>query len=192
MSTKLRYSSPEDVFIKKGENISDVKLNEAFNKLLVNDKTLSPLNSIEPKIWECKWYNNSNIQGYSKGYAVWYNTESIDDILQRKIDEIYDYGKKNTKISMKIKEYDPFDKECYELYKSILTGYHDEDSGETFQPLFDIGNLSDSVQIYVLQKDNQKISPKEDLLRPEEDRVWKPFFKSTSSIVKELLEKYSS
>lgn len=61
MSTKLRYSSPEDIFIKKGENISDVKLNEAFNKLLANDKTLSPLNSIEPKIWECRWYNNPGI-----------------------------------------------------------------------------------------------------------------------------------
>lgn len=189
---KLRYKDPSDIFIKKGENISDVKLNEVFNKLLINDKTITPLQSLEPQIWECKWYNNPDISGYAKGTAVWYNTEDLDEFLLKRNKDIYTYGMENVKTSMKMMDYDPYDEESYNFYKNILSGYVEDDLSNKLQPLFDIGNLSNQVQIYILQKNNSKISPSEDLLKPESERVWKPFFKTTGDIINEILSTYVS
>lgn len=71
----IKYRNNSDIFIGRDENITDVRLNQSFNKMLENDLALSPNNSIEPKIWECRWYSDENVRGYDKGYAVWINTE---------------------------------------------------------------------------------------------------------------------
>ena len=75
----LRYPHFEDIKLRAGGKITLNALNTAFKKLIENDNSLIPENSILPKIWECKWFNDSNVKGYSKGEAVWVNTEPLDE-----------------------------------------------------------------------------------------------------------------
>ena len=54
----LRYARYEDICLKAGRKITLNALNDAFKKLIENDNSLIPENSIIPKIWECTWFND--------------------------------------------------------------------------------------------------------------------------------------
>ncbi len=41
-----------------------------------------------PNVWSCKWLNDSSVEGYRTGQAVWLNTQSAIDILNSKYDEV--------------------------------------------------------------------------------------------------------
>lgn len=149
--TILKYEDLEDIIIKEDENITDSRLNESFSKLLENDKSLSPINNRMPGLWECLWFNDDTVEGYKKGYAVWYNTEDTDKFIRIHKDEMYQYGLANKYLVNRIKPYDDTDKEIDELYHGLLSGLYREDYGMTkpLPPLYDIGDIKDSVQLYV-------------------------------------------
>lgn len=189
--TSLIYEDFEDLAISSDEYISDVRLNQTFGKLIKNDIALSPYNSERPHIWECRWFNNSKIAGYPIGYAVWLNTENQYDFIVQKSNEIYQYAKNNSYLASIIKPFDHGSKDIFELYANILTGYIDSNLTTPLQPLFDIGQLSSSTQIYISKIDNNKRSPTEDLCYPEAQRVWKPFIKSID-LISEMISSYQT
>jgi hypothetical protein len=90
-STNLMYESLDDLAIGKEDNITDARLNETFTKLIKNDDSLAPVNTSEPQIWECRWWNviydkSASVDerkkyGYPKGQAFWYNTEDLDAFM---------------------------------------------------------------------------------------------------------------
>lgn len=80
----LKYTKYEDLCLKAGSKITLNALNDAFRKLVENDASLIPENSIVPKIWECRWFTDKNAEGYKKGEAVWLNTEPLDEFTSSK------------------------------------------------------------------------------------------------------------
>lgn len=68
-------------------------MNTALGKLVKNDLALNPYNFGIPLLWECKWYNNPAVKGYSKGSAVWLNTEDVEEFIKQKHEVIYNYAK---------------------------------------------------------------------------------------------------
>jgi len=140
----LKYNDNSDIFINRDENVTDVRLNKSFYRLIENDQNLSPSKQSEPQIWECRWYSDQNVRGYDKGYAVWLNTEEEKEFLDNKADDIYKYLKKHPYFT-DVKEYDKKNRESYELYHSVLTGYVREGQSEKLQPIFFLGELSNKV-----------------------------------------------
>ena len=57
-----------------------------------NDFSIIPSETMEPIIWECKWFNNPSISGYSQGDACWLNTENIDEFILYNHNKIYEYS----------------------------------------------------------------------------------------------------
>lgn len=53
------------------KNLNTRILNISLTKLAENDTAILPPNDYIPKVWECKWYNDETIVGYSKGDIVW-------------------------------------------------------------------------------------------------------------------------
>lgn len=57
-----------------------------MKKFIQNDVSLISENTSSPGIWECKWVNDQSKPGYSKGDAVWLNTQTPYDILNSSYD----------------------------------------------------------------------------------------------------------
>jgi hypothetical protein len=156
MQSNLPYSHLSDLFISKEENITDGIISKVLAKLLTNDLFLSPTNSEFPSVWECKWFNNSNVPGYSKGDAVWYNTEILDEFIVKNSSKIYDYAKNNIYLKSKIVPFVANNAEILKLYEKIVVGYNED--GVVLPALFDLGNLSDEAQIKISNHDGNKDS----------------------------------
>lgn len=193
-SNGLPYDDFSQIAISADEYISDTNLNAAFGKLIKNDLMLNPYSSnipYIPSIWECKWYNNSSVKGYSRGSAVWMNTEDVEEFISQKHNIIYDYAKKNIYLASVISAYDKTSKTSFDLYASILSGYQGPGMSRPLSPLFDLGQLSADTQIYVSLVDDNKIPPSQDILLPEEQRKWASFIKDTS-LVDTIIEEFKS
>lgn len=136
------------------DSIDDISLNNILTKFIENDKAITPYSNIFPAIWECSWYNNSNIKGYSKGDAVWYNTENPIDFIQFNSDKIYNYAMANSYLNTFIPKFSMNNLEVYNLYYKIVYGYSDENIN--LPRLFDLGQLSSPAQVKISKIDNNK------------------------------------
>lgn len=190
-NTGLPYSDFSQVAISADEYISDVTLNAIFGKLIKNDLALNPHSSGVPSIWECKWYNNSAVQGYSKGSAVWLNTEDLEEFINQKHEVIYNYAKQNIYLSPVVSAYDKTSKASFDLYASILSGYQGPGMLSSLPPLFDLGQLSANTQIYISLVDNNKRPPSQDILLPADQQKWMPFIKDELQ-ADEIIEEFKS
>lgn len=83
----------------------------------------------------------------------------------------------------RIVPYNAGNEEIYNLYKSIVFGYTDPETGVKLQPLYDIGSLSSSVQIYVSLKNNNIVAPSEDTT----GEYWGVYFKNDPLLVQKEL-----
>lgn len=153
---KLKYDNISDVAINPLVGVSLNSLNNSLNKLLTNDLMLKDVAKYSPKIWECKWYNDSAIQGYPKGYAVWYNTEDPEQFIAANADIIYNYAINNSFLRSLMKETGEYNGRNFDVYLSVLNGYSIPSNGMSLPPVFDIGVLSNDVQIKISLKDNNK------------------------------------
>jgi hypothetical protein len=93
--------------------------------LLENDFSIVSPIKMEPEIWECKWFNNINISGYSQGDVCWINTEDVDEFIENRHNVIYEYAKNNVYLQNVIKPFQRNNQEINELYRNVLSGYHD-------------------------------------------------------------------
>lgn len=154
----LIYSELSDIILHEDENMTDVRLNSSFNKLLENDRCLLQDGGNVPNLWECKWYNNESVPGYNIGDAVWINTQSIDDIVISKSEAIYKYALNNPYLADVIKPFD-YSKETIELYKSIVSGYYDNRTNVTLSSLFYGGDVRECANILISKENNNKDYP---------------------------------
>lgn len=158
----LRYTRYEDLCLKAGSKITLNALNDAFRKLVENDNSLIPENSIVPKIWECKWFNDSSIEGYSKGEAVWVNTEPLDEFTSAHYQTILNYLLENAfyrpKVEALLKENDV--SKLFAMCKSMVA------DGKVFY----VGSLAKPVQLKISVADDNKDVPLDTSAK------WKDFF----------------
>ena len=152
----LKQTDLSAIEILNDAQLNQSAINASLQKLVENDIQLANPNGCAPKIWECKWYNDQSISGYPKGYAVWYNTESPDQFIAFHATQIYNYAKNNTHLKKIIQ---PYSVNSHDLYYNILTGYFPQNISQPLQPLYDIGDISQPVQIKISLKDNNKDTP---------------------------------
>jgi len=71
MATTL--NTIDQIEMQDGQILNRAHLNNAFRQLFENDLAMMSDCKYWPNIWECKWYNDATIDGYSTGNAVWRN-----------------------------------------------------------------------------------------------------------------------
>jgi len=81
----LKYTELDEI---KNEYISLNGITDSFRKLIENDNQLLISLKSKPGLWECMWYNDNQVSGYSKGATVWLNTEVDSEIVSQKYDTI--------------------------------------------------------------------------------------------------------
>lgn len=153
----LKYKL-DDILIKDNQRISDKTINESFHKLIQNDHSIYSDSNIEPRIWECRWFNHPDEPGYAQGDAFWLNTETIDDMVKFKNNHIYNYSINNSYLKGIIKKYEENNAEIHELYRNILSGYHDNIYNIKLSALYEIGDITQKTQIRISKIDNNKHS----------------------------------
>lgn len=156
-------------------------LSKAFTALFDNDNELMTNSDYIPNVWECKWFNDSVIPGYSKGYTVWVNGLYQNDyeFLTVYGEKLYNYIKNNDQIfgsniyfkyswkdSLENREkyYYTNDqlKEISSLYIDVAYGRYtlqiDTNTQKHFQAIFNIGTTGthNNTVIYVSLKDNNQ------------------------------------
>lgn len=163
----LKYTKSSDIAISRQDGFKIATVNSIIRRLIENDQTFFS-DSIQPGIWECRWYNdikNSNLY-YKKGDAVWINTESADDFIMAHISDIETYIQGSVEAKYKYMSLSAAQDQAgiYKLYKDIALGLGDFDRG-----IYYLGNLLDKVQIRISLSDNN------DKL-PTDNNYWTDFF----------------
>lgn len=158
----LRYTKYEDICLKVGSKITLNSLNAALKKLIENDNSLIPENSIVPKIWECKWFNDKTMPGYSKGDAVWINTEPLDSFTAARYQNILNYLLQNSFYRTKVEALQKVNDtaKLFALCRDMVqTG-----------KLYYIGDITQPVQLKISTADDNKDPPL------DTSSKWKNFF----------------
>ena len=164
-------SDLSSIFVDKNSPLGVNELNKRFEFLIKNDVEISKLFSTPIGIWQCSWYYDSNVKGYSIGDMVWLNTEDPIEFVKSKSGLIKDYTDYNSSILVKLPEFNSSDDGIIEQYYSAMTGYVDSSIGKevVLPPIFDIGDYSKPIQLLVSLKNNNKA-----LLNDESS--WKKLF----------------
>ena len=180
-TTLLGYSNLntfDDVLFSDNGKFSAKELNSIFAKLIQNDLYIMSNSDYIPNIWECRWYNDKSIQGYTKGHLCWKNNlMPMQNFLSSYSEIIHSYVLDNPVIYNNNKkifqnEYNWFISSYYEHtnnvtenvlnkakdeYSQVVQGYSID--SVKFPPLFDIGEWNVStkpLKIYVSLIDNNK------------------------------------
>jgi hypothetical protein len=139
------------IFLTVNDSLNQDTMNPKFQMLRENDIVINELFSNSVGIWECSWYADSSIKGYSIGDAVWLNTEDPDKFVELRADAIKRYTDLNSQILNKLPEFDSKDDAIVEQYKAAMSGYTDPNLGRNviLPPIFDIGDFSKPIQLLV-------------------------------------------
>lgn len=174
MAFSLYVSDLSTILLMPEDLIGSSETSRKFQGLLLNDKAINTLFSNSIGIWQCSWYYDSAVRGYSIGDAVWLNTEDPKTFVQNHARLIKDYTDLNSQILNKLPEWDSKNENVISAYLNAMSGYTDAELGRdiVLPPIFDIGKYSDPIQIAVSLKDNNK-----DLVT--ETSSWKRLFVDT-------------
>jgi hypothetical protein len=157
-----------DVTIQSSQKKNEQVLNEIFTRLLRNDLYIGGDVGLAPTTWECRWYNDQTIKGYSRGDACWLNTENEQSFITANADTIYNYGSNNPYIRNIIKPLSE-DASQISLYRNILSGYYSEEMAHPLSSLFYLGDQTKPTQIRVSRIDDNKHPVTDDM-------YWKSVF----------------
>ena len=171
MALNLSTTELSSIFIGSSEALGKDSLNEKFKLLKRNDINLNQLFSNLIGIWQCYWYYDSSINGYSIGDVVWLNTEDKNEFVKSHATTIKKYTDLNSQILNKLPEFDEFDDDIITQYANAMSGYTNDDLGSNvvLPPIYDIGDISKPIQLLVSLKNNNK-----SLL--SDKSAWKPYF----------------
>lgn len=176
----LPYSNISSFFYPYTEAYTEKSISDRFAKLLENDKYIANHFLLAPGIWHCSWYNDSLIPGYSMGDICWLNTTNITSFINDNYLNIKKYSDNNPVIHKNLKDYIEGNDEIFEQYYNVLTGYTD-DSGVLLSALYEVGQLSKPIQLFVSLKDNNKNSL-------NDRNAWRPFFVDDYDTVEPFLQ----
>ncbi len=146
------------------------QLNAQLNSLIQNDRALLGESSTLPQIWECKWLNDPSVDGYSKGQAVWINTQTPQQILNSRYDQVLQYVEQNSILNAM---YSRIDKGDQTKVNAFLTSVIDGTASKSVPPLYYLGKLAYPIQIKVSLKNNNKLLPSNPL-------GWYDFYKRST------------
>lgn len=154
---------------EKGSQLLD-QLNAQLRSLVKNDQSLLDDDSNVPSIWEQKWVNDSTVNGYRKGQSVWLNTQSPEDILNARYDQVEQYVLNNSYLSPL---YSQIDKTDQQKVNNFLLKAINGTASKNVGQLYFVGEMTSPVQIKVSLKNNNK-----DL--PNVSSSWDDFYKSST------------
>lgn len=163
----------------KIDTISQQQLNRAATMMVNNDKKLLPNTGYSPKIWECTWYNSpvnsytTGTYGYSKGDAVWINTEDLDEFVKHNAEHIREVIAGNSKLKTGFDSISGNEKSEMEFLKKVVDGSIVGSS--TNQPLYYLGSITEPVKIKVSVVDNN-------IDLPTNPDSWKDFFNNQDPV----------
>lgn len=163
----------------KINTISQQQLNRAATMMVNNDKKLLPNTGYSPKIWECTWYNSpvnsytTGTYGYSKGDAVWINTEDLDEFVKHNAEHIREVIAGNSKLKTGFDSISGNEKSEMEFLKKVVDGSIVGSS--TNQPLYYLGSITEPVKIKVSVVDNN-------IDLPTNPDSWKDFFNNQDPV----------
>ena len=155
----LRFtSSLSSIFMDSTDSLGSEILNKKFRFLLDNDLIINESFANGIGIWQCTWYYDSSLRGYSIGDAVWLNTEDPLDFVKSHAATIKNYTDLNSSIINKLPDFDENNSEIISKYLAALSGYTDPNLGRNIvlPPIFDIGDFTKPIQIAISLKNNNK------------------------------------
>jgi len=174
MAHNLVVSELSNLFLGPNDTLNQESMNPKFLALKQNDVVINDLFSNTIGVWECSWYYDSSVKGYSIGDAVWLNTEDPDDFVKSHASLIKHYTDFNSQILNKLPDFDGNDSSVMDAYKTAMSGYTDVNLGKgvVLPPIFDIGDYTKPIQLAISLKNNNK-----SLLT--DDTAWKKLFVNT-------------
>ena len=156
----LKPQSNSAVFINTSDGLDHDTLNKAFGDLIETDIQISRsfVNTIG--VWHSRWYYNSNLVGYSEGDIVWLNTEEPLHFVKTHNKIIKQFTDFKAEIMTKLPEWDESDDSVVTQYLNAMSGYVESRSANAvpLEPIFEIGNYEEPVQLAVSLKNNNKAS----------------------------------
>jgi hypothetical protein len=120
---------------KLDKEVEIAALNDVISKLLMNDKTMVPVNAVKPSIWVARWINGED--AYNRNDAVWVNTESVQDFVKNKTEYIKIYLRQDKRYSGRINQAEA-DNDVQEMYRILEEGVSTND-------IFYLGDLTQPV-----------------------------------------------
>lgn len=171
----MSYSNVKNA---KVDEVNKDQLDAASKTMVLNDSRLLPQSGIKPSIWCCYWYNtvlnstNRSNYCYSKGDAVWMNTEDLEEFTINNKDYICSIAEKNGHLrTLLMNAKDGGESELIQFLMKVVSG---EVTGNSMgYPLYCIGDIKNKTKIRVsLSDDNDQL--------PTNDQYWKDFFVDTS------------
>ena len=167
----LEYKFADLSLLSSDDLNADGKLKNIFRYLLENDLKIRNEFVNVIGLWECLWYNDDSIPGYSKGDFFWLNTQNVNEFLANYSTKIKNYADKCTKFKVDLPEFSSADPKIVEQYYNMLTGYVGEGMTAPASALYEIGDLSEPIQLRISLIDNNKFPI-------HDDRYWRSFFVS--------------
>lgn len=135
------------------------QLNSQLRSLVKNDNSLLDGNSYSPTLWECKWLNDYSIQGYSRGAAVWMNTQTPYDVLNTRYNQIERYVLENSILKQMYSRIEKDDQsKINDLFIRAIQGT----ASKAVPAIYCLGDITQSVQIRVSMVDGNKAPPTDD------------------------------
>lgn len=171
----IRFTSAlSSIFMDSTDSLGSEILNKKFRILLDNDLVINESFANGIGIWQCSWYYDSGMRGYSIGDTVWLNTEEPTAFVKSHAATIKKYTDLNSSVLNKLPEFDENDLDVVSKYLNALSGYRDPLLGKdiVLPPIFDIGDFSKPIQLVVSLKNNNK-----SLL--SDSTAWKTLFVNT-------------
>ena len=158
MSFSLYVSELSSIFLGLDDSIGSAETSKKFQSLLQNDRMINTLFVNSIGIWQCNWYYDSSVKGYSIGDAVWLNTEEPETFVQTHHTLIKQYTDLNSQILNKLPEWNARNNSVISSYLAAMSGYTDENLGKdvVLPPIYEIGDFSKPIQIAVSLKNNNK------------------------------------
>lgn len=155
---KILASDLSNATLKENDSANIVNINNAIVSLLSNDLMLFCQNAYTPQTWERKWINDSSVQGYPRGYCVWYNVEELQEFTNKNKAKILRYVSKDMQLKTAYEKLEST-QEKSEFLQKVVTGYQDRKNGIIRSSLFELGNLASPAAIYISTRDNNKQLP---------------------------------
>lgn len=146
------------------------QLNAALKALIDNDNTFVNENGSAPKIWDCKWLNSTaHSNGYPKGYAVWMNTNTYEQITSYYYRTLEQYITNNATLNAIYATIDQNDSHALnQFFISAANGT----ASPNVSAIYCLGDISQPVQIRISKFDNNKELPT--------TSAWEDFFTYSS------------
>lgn len=179
--SRLVYEKPKDLHVSDADKLTVGAFSVQTAKCVENDAAIFPKRRNTPGLWENRWFGGVDTAGagYSKGEAVWVNTEDPDEFVIAYEHVIRGYAETNPVSEAELERIQKTSDrgELLEFYKTLVRG-----GWSGLQPLFYLGDLRKPAQIRISLVDDNRSPPSDTFLKTDQnpDGVWRNFFDAST------------